>query len=224
MKKITILFLLATFHIASLAQKPSADSTMRVIQHQKDSTLRALMHADSIKVEKDFAEKIKMQKLMTIATYPLLKGGEKSGVVPVINPTEITDPTMDYKLLFDVASTDPETEAKEINTNLTEVARVINLHIASGIPVKKIFPVIIVHGSALNAITNNAYYQEHFKADNPNIKLINDLSSLGAKFIACGQAMAFLEIKKEALLPMIKVAVSAKTALSTYQLKGYVKY
>ena len=224
MKKTTLLLLLAMSQIAAIAQKSSDDNAMRSIQHQKDSTLRAMIHADSLKVEKDFAEKIKMQKLMAIATYPVLKGGEKSGVVPVINPTEIPDPTADYKLLFDVTSTDPETEAKEINANLTEVARIINLHAAAGIPVKKIFPVIVVHGAALNAITNNVYYKEHFKTDNPNIKLIDDLTALGAKFIACGQAMAFLEMKKEALLPVVKVAVSAKTTLSSYQLKGYVKY
>ena len=82
----------------------------------------------------------------------------------------------------------------------------------------------MVHGAALNAITNNVYYKEHFKTDNPNIKLIDDLTALGAKFIACGQAMAFADIKKESLLPVVKVAVSAKTTLSSYQLKGYVKY
>lgn len=60
--------------------------------------------------------------------------------------------------------------------------------------------------------------------DNPNIKLINDLTNIGAKFISCGQAMAFFDIKKEDLLPMVKVSLTAQTVLSFYQLKGYIKY
>jgi len=60
--------------------------------------------------------------------------------------------------------------------------------------------------------------------DNPNLKPIGDLDKLGTRFIACGQAMAFLNIKKEDLLPLVKVSLTAQTALSNYQLKGYVKY
>jgi hypothetical protein len=33
-----------------------------------------------------------------------------------------------------------------------------------------------------------------------------------------------LEIKNEELLPEVKIALSAKTAISTYRLKGYVLY
>ena len=105
-----------------------------------------------------------------------------------------------------------------------EIVRVINLHVASGIPLKKIYPVIVVHGPALNAFTTNEYFKEKFKMDNPNIKLINDLSALGTKFIACGQAMYFMDIKKESMLPLVKISLTAQTALSSYRLKGYLKY
>ena len=37
--------------------------------------------------------------------------------------------------------------------------------------------------------------------DNPSIKLIDDLKKIGATFIVCGQAMEFLEVKKEEFLP-----------------------
>ena len=83
---------------------------------------------------------------------------------------------------------------------------------------------IVVHAGALNAITTNQYYKEHYKIDNPNFKLINDLKKIGTEFIACGQAMAFFDIKKEALLPLVKVSLTAQTVLSSYQLKGFVLY
>jgi intracellular sulfur oxidation DsrE/DsrF family protein len=183
-----------------------------------------LIHADSAKVEKEFAEKIKWAKLSSVAIYPVLNGGEGSGVIPVKDRTEIPDPTIEYKLLFELTSVNPDSVAKEINLGLTEIARVINLHVASGIPLKKITPVIVVHAGALFAITNNDYYKEHKKMDNPNLKLIDDLRNIGATFIACGQAMAFLDIKKEALLPFVKISLTAQTVLSSYQLKGFVKY
>jgi hypothetical protein len=36
--------------------------------------------------------------------------------------------------------------------------------------------------------------------------------------------MFFFEVDKEALLPMFKVSLTAQTILSSYQMKGYVKY
>jgi intracellular sulfur oxidation DsrE/DsrF family protein len=79
-----------------------------------------------------------------------------------------------------------------------------------------------VHAGALHAISTNEHYKEKYKLDNPNLKLISDLKNLGARFIACGQAMAFHNIKKEDLLPDVKVSLTAQTVLSSYQLKGFV--
>ena len=83
-------------------------------------------------------------------------------------------------------------------------------------------PVVVVHAGALKAFCNNQYYNEKFKTDNPNLKAIEELKKLGAKFIMCGQAMAFLDIKKENLIPEAKVSLTAQTVISSYQLKGYL--
>lgn len=217
----TIAFLVG---LAGFSQTFNLDSSLNVLRFQKDSTLHALIHADSVKTEKDFTEKVKWAKIKAIAVYPLLNGGENSGIVPVSNPTEIPDPKLEYKLLFEITANNPDSVAKEINGGLAEVARVINLHIASGVPLKKITPVIVVHAAALAAITTNKYYKEKFKMDNPNLKLIDDLKNIGSRFIACGQAMAFFGIRKEDLLPLVKISLTAQTVLSSYQLKGYVLY
>jgi intracellular sulfur oxidation DsrE/DsrF family protein len=158
------------------------DSLLTEFNFKKDSSLRAMFHDDSLKIEKEFAEKAKWDKIKDIAVFPVL------------------------------------------NSGLIEVVRKINLHVASGIPLKKIFPVVLIHAGALNAITTNKYYKEHYKLDNPNLKVINDLVNLGAKFIACGQAMAFFNIKADDLLPLVKISLTAQTVLSSYQLKGYVLY
>jgi intracellular sulfur oxidation DsrE/DsrF family protein len=169
-------------------------------------------------------EQQRIAKLKATMTYPVIKGSEKSGVFPVTEYTEPTDVTMEYKLLFDLTEFNPDSVKTESNIGLNEIAHKINLHVAAGIPLKNIHIVIIIHGPALKAITNNEYYQAHFKMDNPSIKLVNDIAAAGAKFIACGQAMAFQGIEKANMLPVIGVAFTAQTALSYYQMKGYIRF
>ena len=199
-------------------QNAMSDSLTRA----KDSTLRALFHADSIKVAKEFVEKAKWDKLAAKSEFPLLKGGKYIGVIPVKDPTEIPDPNIDYKILFELTANNPDSTIKDINAGLDEIARVINLHVASGIPAKRIIPVIVVHAGALNAIKNDEAFKKKYKIDNPNLKLISDLEKIGAKFIACGQAMEFFEVKREELLPEVKISLTAQTVITQYQLKGFV--
>ena len=235
MRKLSLLLFAGMLSLTGFSQTYNIDSSLNSLHAKKDSTLHALsvqrdsayhamIHADSAKINKEYTEKEKWEKLKAVTIYPAIKGGENSGVIPVKDPTEIPDPKMDFKLLFELTSSNPDSVSKEINYGLTEVARKINLHVASGVPLKKIFPVIVIHGGGLYAFTNNAVYKEKYKVDNPNLKLISDLEALGTRFIACGQAMAFIDMKRESLLPVMKVSVTAQTALSNYQLKGYILY
>ena len=221
MRHCLLLILLLTLSIQGFTQKSSVE---KLLTMQRDSILTSLIHQDSIKVEKQFKEMQKWERLKTISQFPVINAGQFSGIIPVKDPTEIPDPNIEYKLLFELTSNNPDSTAKQINSGLTEVARIINLHVASGIPVRKIIPVIVVHGAALNALTNNQHYQANFKMDNPNIKVIEDLKSIGAKFVACGQAMAFYNLNREELLPGVRVSLTAQTVLSSHQLKGYVLY
>ncbi|MEP7164417.1 MAG: DsrE family protein [Ferruginibacter sp.] len=235
MRKLILLLFLSVISLAGYSQTYNTDSSLQSLKLKKDSTFNALkvqrdssfhasMHSDSVRVNKEFAEKEKWEKVKGLAVYPVFNAGDMSGVIPVKDPTEIPDPKMEYKLLFELVRNNPDSVAKDINYGLTEIARVINLHVASGIPLKKILPVIVVHAEALKAITTNVYYKEHYKLDNPNLKIFNDLRNMGAKFIACGQAMTFFEVKKEDLLPDVKVSLTAQTVLSSYQLKGYALF
>ena len=164
-----------------------------------------------------------MAKIEAAVTYPVLEAGTFSGVIPVEDITETPDPNLEYKLMFELVNFDSDAPSK-LDASIVEVARIINLHVASGIPLENIFPVIVVHAGSLNAFTTNEFYTGTFGMDNPNMKLIGELEGLGAKFISCAQAMFFFEVDKEALLPMFKVSLTAQTVLSSYQMKGYVKY
>lgn len=220
-RKIILMLFSCNLFIVASAQLTKTDSLRNA---KRDSSLRALIHADSMKIQTEYAEKEKWDKIESRSIFPLIKGSKMSGVIPIKNPTEVPDPNMDYKLLFELTSNNPDSIAKDINLGLDEIIRVINLHIAAGIPVKRIIPVIVVHAEALNAIRNNVAYQKKFKMDNPNIRVINELNNVGAKIIACGQAMEFFETAKDDLLPGIKISITAQTVLSSYQLKGFIKY
>lgn len=220
-KLFILLFAVITFQLAA-AQTKNIDSTLAVRKVQKDSTLLAAMHADSVRIEKEFADKEKMDRMEAKVIYPLFKAGDASGIIPVAEITEAPDPNIDYKILFEITGNNPDSIIREINYGLAEISRVINLHIAAGIPAKKIIPVIVAHAGVLQALKNNEAFQKKYKIDNPNVKIIDDLKKFGAKFIVCGQAMAFLDVKKEELLPDMKVSLTAQTVLTQYQLKGYI--
>ncbi|MEO8412035.1 MAG: DsrE family protein [Ginsengibacter sp.] len=169
-------------------------------------------------------DSIKWSKLSGLAYYPLIKAGTFSGVLPVEGVDEIPDPTREYKLLFEFTLNFKDSTHEKLNPGLVEIARVLNLHVASGIPISNIHAVIATHGPSLFSIRNNQFFQEKYKKDNPNSQLIEDLMKNGVKFIACGQAMRFLEIKKEELFPGVKVSLTAQTVLSNYSGQGYVHY
>jgi len=222
MRKLSLLFFAFMTFISASSQILNADSLLNARRMNRDSTLRAIYSADSLKVAKEFAQKVKGDSMEAKMVYPLIKGGKGSSIVPVNDPTEIPDPNIDYKILFELTGNNPDSTIMDINYGMDEIARVINLHVASGVPVKKIMPVIVIHAGAIHAIKNNEAFRKKYKIDNPSIKLIDDLKKLGAKFIVCGQAMEFFEVKKEELLPDIKISLTAQTVVTYYQLKGYV--
>jgi len=160
--------------------------------------------------------------------FPAIKGYNWAGVAPVQNVTELADPKMKYKLLMELtgfaAKGQEKTAKNEINGGIGEVARKVNLHVAAGVPQKNIDLVVIVHAGALFAFLNNEKYKRKYGIDNPNITMIKNLQNFGAKIIVCGQAMTFLGLEMEDLVPGIKEALSAQTVLSTYELKGYKLY
>ena len=177
---------------------------------------------DSINAAK--RDSIRWAKMDASATFPWFKTGTWSGVLPVEGVDFAPDPQKQYNLVFDFTHFNKDTSNKSINDGLTEIARIINLHVAAGIPKDHIHPVIVSHAKALFSIFNNDAYLKKYKKDNPNIKIVNDMMAAGIKFIACGQAMNFLDIKKEQLYPGVKVAVSAKTTLSYFVQQGYMLY
>jgi peroxiredoxin family protein len=163
--------------------------------------------------------------------YPAVKSSKVmgfGGVVPVEGIDEAPDPNMKYKLLMELTTftiKQGDTAAiKEMNLGLVEAGRILNLHVAAGIPKENIELVLVVHAGALNAFLTNEKYRKKFDIDNPNMPLLKELESFKTKIINCGQAMHFFGFEREDFIPGIKVALTAQTVLSAYQSKNYVLY
>jgi intracellular sulfur oxidation DsrE/DsrF family protein len=204
MKKILVLLILyVCFHPGLQAQPANKDTAKNVV------------HTDSARLQKFFA----------MATYPLIKNSKMSGVIPVKEVQEMPDPSMQFKLLIEMTLWSKDSSArKEINAGLAEVGRLINLHVAAGVPKENIHVVIVIHGPALNVYLDNQHYRKKFNTDNPNLDILKQMHEMGTKFLACGQAEYFFGISKEEMIPEAMTALSAQVVVSNYQLKGYVLY
>ena len=181
--------------------------------------------ADKKKPPMSKKDSLMLAKFAAKGTYPAIKASKFSGVMPVDGISEKPDINLKYKLVIGLASgtNDPD-KIKELNRGLAEAGRYINLHMAAGVPKENLEVVMVIHGKALYTLFNEAAFKKEFKTDNPNSAIVKELEDAGVKFIACGQAMQFLEIKNEELRPEVKIALSARTAISTYQLRGYALY
>jgi intracellular sulfur oxidation DsrE/DsrF family protein len=211
MKIVTAALLLHFSFFYGASQMALSDSTAKL-----DSVNKA-----AEKIKKDSADKAFLDK----ATYPLIKSSKWSGVIPVAKIDERPDPKQQYKLLLEVVSSIKDsTAAKDIIKGLSDAGRLINLHIASGIEKKNVEAVVVVHGGALDALLLNELYRKKYGTDNPNLPVLKELKAAGIKVIVCGQAMFFFNVKREEMIPDVKVSLTAQTVLSNYQLKGYVLY
>lgn len=228
----------AAFFDTSFITQSKKDYTEFTEKFKKDKTDSLTNEEAQSLLDKYIANSVygKIHPLMSVYTsdskyqmmFPAIKGFKWGGVAPVQNATELADPKMKYKLLMELtgfaAKGEEKTAKNEINLGIGEITRKVNLHVATGIPQKNIDLVIIVHAGALFAFLNNEKYKRKYGIDNPNITIIKDLQNFGAKIIVCGQAMTFLGLEMQDLVPGIKEALSAQTVLSTYELKGYKFY
>ena len=167
----------------------------------------------------------RFKKLESKMIFPLIKGGYMCGVIPVDNITSKPGTHIDIKLIFDFTqTTSKDNQAKKINEGLEEVARILNLHIASGVKKTKLKSVIIFHSGSIISILNNEFYQQNYKSNNPNVDMLKQLSSAGVEMVICGQSLALRNVPHSMLLPDVKIALAAKTTLSKYQSQGYIAF
>jgi predicted peroxiredoxin len=227
--KLSFFLLILLFLISLHVKAQEANKNDSLITRITDSIVKVRSEIYSTSIRDSIIKKVKdslhWEKIKSVGIFPLIKNSEWSAVFPVSQVNEKPDPSMKYKLLFNMTIWSRDSlSLRRINEGLAEIGRIINLHVASGVPRENLDLAIVIHGSALNVYLKNEVYRNKFKTDNPNLDLLRQFIKLNVKLMACGQAELFTNIPAEDLITEVRTAFSANVVLSTYQLKGYVLY
>ena len=141
------------------------------------------------------------------------------GIFEIPYAEEKPDPGLDYNIVIEIVTGSDSPDS--INWALSNVARLINLHVMGGVPQEKLKVVLAIHGSAAFTILNNKAYRAKYGVENPNLKLFQELKQGGVQMFVCGQSLIARKIDRFNMVPEVKIATSMLTTLTTYQLKGY---
>lgn len=141
------------------------------------------------------------------------------GIYPIPEAVEYPDPKIKYKIIVDLYES--VADPKEQAYSLYNLSRMLNLHMAGGVPKENLEVVAVIHGPSTKAVLSNEAYKKKFKKDNPNLDLIRELNDFGVKLLVCGQSLKGRDIEVEDKTEEVGLSISALTVLTTYQLKGY---
>jgi intracellular sulfur oxidation DsrE/DsrF family protein len=173
-------------------------------------------------------KKLVILSLLTVLSLNLMAQGQKwvnpiipnyGRIIDLENVDIRPDPEMTYNILIEVVH-DME-KPERLNFYANNVARLINLHAVGGVKKENLNIVVVIHAQATNTVVNNAAYMKKYEVDSPYVNFYKELVDAGVELIVCGQSLQMFGHQKSDVLPGIKVATSALTAISTYQLKGY---
>lgn len=138
----------------------------------------------------------------------------------VPDPFEKPDPTLRYKVVFDVSQA--ARTPGEVHQGLERVARMVNLLHRHGVKMQPGDIVVTMHGPAAKTTLTAPAFAKRFKGEaNPNAELIKQLTAAGVSIRLCGQSMVAAGFAREELNPDVKVDIAAITTMATYQLRGY---
>ena len=136
--------------------------------------------------------------------------------------TDRPDPSLTYKLAFDITSMPSSADA--ISPALTGIARMVNTLRAHGVPANRIQATAVFHGLPIALVTKDETYRNRTGGKgNPNIDLIRQLAAAGVKFAVCGGSARAQNYQASDLLPGVTLNLSAPMTFIDLQTRGYVK-
>jgi len=138
------------------------------------------------------------------------------------NEHEMPDPSLTYKLVFDIAKAAPKVD--DVNPGLTAISRYYNTLAKGGVPADHRKFVVVFHQGGTEIALNNAAWKARKDGhDNPNIPLMRSMKAAGIDFRVCGQGVIGSKIDMATIQPEVQVDQWAMTTITTLQLRGYVR-
>lgn len=140
-------------------------------------------------------------------------------IIDLENVDVAPNPDLVYNIVIEIVHDMDKPE--RLNFYANNVARLINLHAVGGVKTENLKVVVVIHAQATHSVINNEAYKAKYNVDSPYEKYFKELDDAGVDLIVCGQSLTMFGHQRSDVLPQIKVATSALTAISTYQLQGY---
>lgn len=138
------------------------------------------------------------------------------------NEHEMPDPTLTYKIVFDIGKASPKIE--EVNPGLTFISRFFNTLAKGGVPADRRKFVVVFHQEGTDIALNNAAYKALKDGhDNPNIAIIHSMKQAGVDFRVCGQGVLGRKIDMATINPDIQIDQWAMTTIMNLALRGYIR-
>jgi intracellular sulfur oxidation DsrE/DsrF family protein len=138
----------------------------------------------------------------------------------VQEPTFATPARGDLKALFEINVGGGDTV--KVNEQLVTMARFFNIHARNGVTESRLKAAAVIHGSGWTALLSDSAFAARFGGKpNPSRKLVEELLQHGAQLVLCGQTAGARNVRRDELLPGVKVSVSAMTAMIALQNDGY---
>lgn len=150
--------------------------------------------------------------------YPLVKGF--GGVSAISIPAEKPDPGQTYNIVVEVNTDNPKPEM--IHELMEKIASIANLHVLGGVSPERLHVVAVIHGPAAMFLQHDSVYLRKYNVPNPNLPLFTALKKSGIRMLVCAQSMVKRNIDPATIAPELEIALSAMTAISTYQRRGYM--
>ena len=139
---------------------------------------------------------------------------------PVPDPTFTTPGRGELKSLFEISAGGGDTV--KVNEQLVSMARFFNHSARNGVAENRLKGAAVFHGGGWTALLTDSAFAARFGGKpNPSRKLVEELLQHGAQLVLCGQTAGGRNIRRDELLPGVKVAVSAMTAMIVLQNEGY---
>jgi intracellular sulfur oxidation DsrE/DsrF family protein len=123
------------------------------------------------------------------------------------------------RAVFDVV--DAPDDPGVANPRIASVARYLNMHARAGLPADRMRVALVLHGGAGRYALNDEAYWDRFDAENPDSRLLDELSEAGVAIYLCGQTAGFRDYAEDELHASVQLALSAMTALVRLQDEGY---
>jgi intracellular sulfur oxidation DsrE/DsrF family protein len=141
------------------------------------------------------------------------------GTIYQIDEASPTDTELIYKIVIDLKASNDSYE--EVNPGLNNVARMLNLHGAAGIPQNQLEVAVAVHYTATPIVLTNEGYRKKYGVDNPNLKLIEELKAAGVELYVCGQSLVARKYDFADVNSQVSIGLSMLTVVTEKMMRGY---